>query len=148
MAEVAHSGNQSRRVIIMPRNWSEKDLRTLHKRKGLPLPPVMAVEREDEYKSNLERRWAHYLNGLLALRTIDGWIYEAMNFRLPGQKNYYKIDFITWKGKAVTFYSVKGRNKSDDRALVKLKTAAGLHPWATFIEVKLIDGQWQERVFQ
>ena len=97
------------------------------------------------YRSKLESAWAQYLDGLKALKLIDGWRYEPMNFRLPGKRNFYKIDFITWIGRAATYYEVKGRNKSDDRSLVKMKTAAGMHPWATFILVKRIRGQWEER---
>lgn len=98
------------------------------------------------YKSNLEQAWAHHLDVLKAATVIDGWTYEPINFRLPGRKNFYKIDFLAWSGRAVTFYEIKGRNKSDDRSLVKLKTATGLHPWARFIQVKRVHGEWVERV--
>jgi hypothetical protein len=98
------------------------------------------------YRSKLEYNWAGYLDGLKAANLIDGWLYEPMNFRLPGAKNFYKIDFQSWTDRAVTFYEVKGRNKSDERSLVKIKTAAGLHPWATFVLVKRTHGQWEERV--
>lgn len=98
------------------------------------------------YRSKLEAAWANHLNILTMAREIDGWHYEPQNFRLPGQKNFYKIDFLTWKGQAVTYYEVKGRNLSDDRSLVKLKTAAGLHPWARFVQVKRDCGAWNERV--
>jgi hypothetical protein len=98
------------------------------------------------YRSKLEKSWAGYLDGMKALGVIDGWHYEPANFRLPGTKNFYREDFIVWKGRSVTFYQVKGRNKSDDASLVKLKTAAAMHPWATWIQVKRENGQWEERV--
>jgi hypothetical protein len=71
-----------------------------------------------------------------------------MNIKLPGQKNFYKPDFLAIgvADDRVTFYEVKGRNKSDERSLVKIKTAAGIHTWAQFVLVKYINGQWDERL--
>lgn len=100
------------------------------------------------YRSKLEAAWANYLDVRKAVKDIDGWKYEPMNFRLPGQKNFYKIDFSAWVGREVTLYEVKGRNKSDERSLVKIKTAAGLNPWAVFIQVKRSKGVWEERCIQ
>lgn len=97
------------------------------------------------YRSKLEYNWAKYLQGMLALGTITGFLYEPMNFRLPGQKNFYKPDFLTYGEDGVTFYEVKGWSMSNDRSLVKLKTAAGLNPWAKFVLVKRNKGQWEER---
>jgi len=98
------------------------------------------------YRSKLEYNWANYLDVLKAVKDIEGWQYEPLRFKLPGEKNYYKIDFSAWTARTITFYEVKGVNKSDDASLVKLKTAAGLNPWARFVLVKCHDGQWDERV--
>ena len=98
------------------------------------------------YRSKLEAAWANYLTGLRYLGTITGFWYEPMNLRLPGMKNFYKPDFLVMDAeRQLTFYEVKGRNKSDDRSLVKIKTAAGVTPWAKFVLVKRIGGQWEER---
>ncbi len=98
------------------------------------------------YKSKLELSWANYLQGLWALKAILSWWYEPLNLRLPGKKNFYKPDFLVMSETGLTFYEVKGRNLSDERSLVKIKTAAGLTPWAKFVLVKRIRGSWEERV--
>ncbi len=98
------------------------------------------------YRSKLEAAWANHLDVLKAATVIDGWSYEAMNIRLPGTRNFYRPDFVAWYGRTVTYYEVKGWSISNDRSLVKLKTAAGLHPWAQFIQVKFVDGEWVERM--
>ena len=97
------------------------------------------------YRSKLERAWANYLHGLWMLGAITQVWYEPLNLRLPGKKNFYKPDFLVLAGDGLTFYEIKGRNKSDARSLVKIKTAAGLTPWAKFVLVKRIGGQWEER---
>ena len=88
--------------------------------------------------------------GLWRANEISNFYYEPLNLRLPGKKNFYKPDFLviangTLDG-GLTFYEVKGRNKSDARSLVKIKTAAGLNTWVRFVLVKRIGGQWEERV--
>lgn len=108
--------------------------------------PVAASNSYKGYRSKLELNWANYLDVLKAVKDIDGWAYEPLRFKLPGEKNYYKIDFSAWKNGGVTFYELKGWNQSDSRSLVKLKTAAGLNPWAKFVLVKNRDGIWDERL--
>ncbi len=98
------------------------------------------------YRSKLEFNWAKYLDGLIALGAVDKFYYEPFNIRLPGKKNFYNPDFLVIAFEGVTFYEIKGRNKSDDRSLVKMKTAAGIHQWAKFVLVKYLNGQWEERV--
>lgn len=97
------------------------------------------------YKSKLEALYARELAALAHAGEIISWQYEPLNFRLPGQKNFYKPDFLVRDGDGLTFYEVKGRNLSDDRSLVKMKTAAGLNTWARFVLVKRIKGQWEAR---
>lgn len=97
------------------------------------------------YKSKLEIRFAQHLEVLVFANEIDGWHYEPVNFRLPGKKNFYKADFSAWRNKEVYFYEVKGYSPSNERSLVKLKTAAGVNPWATFIQWKWIAGAWIQR---
>lgn len=100
------------------------------------------------YRSKLELNWANYLDVLKAVKDIDGWAYEPLRFKLPGERNYYKIDFSAWKNGRITFFEIKGWNQSDSRSLVKLKTAAGLNPWANFVLVKNHDGLWDEQVIR
>lgn len=98
------------------------------------------------YRSKLEAAWAEYLSVQARVGEIAAWWYEPLNLRLPGKRNWYKPDFLVLAGDGLTFYEVKGRNKSDDRSLVKMKTAAGLNRWAKFVLVKRRDGIWDERV--
>ena len=100
------------------------------------------------YKSKLEAAFARSLEFDRLAGVIVGFGYELVRFKLPGEKNYYKIDFCVWgyKGEArPVFIEVKGRNRSDDRSLVKLKTAAGLNVWAKFLLIKYVRGTWVER---
>jgi len=102
------------------------------------------------YKSKLEVRFAMHLDALKHAGDVARWQYEPVNFRLPGKKNFYCPDFLI---EHTTFISpvlvdTKGFNKSDDRSLVKIKTAAGLNRWATFKQVRWIAGAWIERVIE
>ena len=115
---------------------------------GVTAVPKAKLSSSSPYKSKLENAWANYLQGLWALKAITSWWYEPLNLRLPGGRNFYKPDFLVLSETGLTFYEVKGRNLSDDRSLVKMKTAAGLTPWAKFILVKRIRGNWEERVIQ
>src|SRR6185295_7404106 len=104
-------------------------------------PSPKPIYKYKGYRSKLEYSWANYLNGLVALGSIANFYYEPLNIRLPGKKNFYNPDFMVIAGDGMTFYEIKGRNKSDDRSLVKIKTAAGIHKWAQFVVVKWIKGQ-------
>src|SRR6185295_15120910 len=150
-----------------PRHISEEDLKQLMKnvenpfrvRGGVPAHkstarfsldgagsnPAPSPYKYKGYRSKLEYNWANYLNGLVALGSIANFYYEPFNIRLPGKKNFYNPDFMVIAGDGMTFYEIKGRNKSDDRSLVKIKTAAGIHKWAQFVVVKWIKGRWEER---
>lgn len=100
------------------------------------------------YRSKLEARYAQHLKALEFSGSIAFWHYEPMNFRLPGEKNFYKPDFLIVAGNGITFVDTKGRNKSDERSLVKIKTAAGLHRWAKFMQVRWEKGMWVERTIE
>ncbi len=84
------------------------------------------------YRSKLERNYANYLTGLQLSGNIVAWWYEPISFRLLGPRNFYKPDFLVWDGSHLTVVEVKGWSRSNDRSLVKIKTAAGLCPWAKF----------------
>lgn len=63
-------------------------------------------------------------------------------------KNYYKPDFLVVDSHGLTFHDTKGFNRSDARSLVKIKTAAGLNRWATFKQVRWLNGTWIERTIE
>jgi len=149
-------------------NWSEDDLKAAyirmgkggvesgHKGRKLPSAPDLSHARPSTvegtrkspsptYRSKLESAWANHLDMQVVGGEIARWWFEPLNLRLPGKKNFYKPDFLVLAGDGLTFYEVKGRNPSDDRSLVKIKTAAGITPWAKFVLVKRVDGTWDER---
>lgn len=107
---------------------------------------VSTITPAPRYRSKLEEAFAYRLVLEKRVGDILQWWHEPANLRLPGEKNFYKCDFLTQRPNGhLTFYEIKGRNKSDDRSLVKIKTAAGVHTWAQFVLVKRIHGQWDER---
>ena len=110
--------------------------------------PTPLIYNGQEYKSKTEVRFVMHLDAMKHAGEIAGWQYEPVNFRLPGKKNYYKPDFLVQDSHGLTFYDTKGFNKSDDRSLVKIKTAAGLNRWATFKQTRWIKGEWIERVIE
>lgn len=111
-----------------------------------PKGPAGSNPAPSPFRSKLEAAYANYLECQRRAGMIASWQYEPVNFRLPGKKNFYKPDFLVVAGDGLTFFDTKGRNKSDDRSLVKIKTAAGLNRWARFVQVKLVKGVWEERL--
>lgn len=102
------------------------------------------------YKSKLEVRFAMHLDALKHAGEVARWQYEPVNFRLPGKKNFYCPDFLIEHTTFSTpvLVDTKGFNKSDERSLVKIKTAAGINRWATFKQVRWIKGAWIERLIE
>ena len=98
------------------------------------------------YASKTEAAYAQYLDALVHGGEISNWWYAPVSFRLPGKRNRYTPDFLTLCGRGLTFIEVKGWSPSYDRSIVKLKTAAGLTPWADFQLVKRIKGNWEHHV--
>lgn len=101
------------------------------------------------YRSKLEHLFAHKLEMEKRAFLLESFSYEPLNLRLPGKKNFYKPDFLVVDDtslQGLTFYEVKGHNRSDDRSLVKMKTAAGLNPWAKFVLVKHVKGEMGGKV--
>ncbi len=113
--------------------------------------PSALVYNGQAYKSKTEIRFVQYLDTLVRAGLITSWQYEPFNIRLPGKKNFYKPDFFIVDehqqsfSRRHTFIDTKGVNKSDDRSLVKIKTAAGLHQWAGFAQYRWTRGQWECR---
>lgn len=100
------------------------------------------------YRSKLEADFALYLIWQCRSGSIAAWWYEPVSLKLPGPRNRYTPDFLVLAGDGLTFYEVKGWSPSYDRSIVKLKTAAGLTPWATFILVTRDKMGWHEKRIQ
>ena len=106
------------------------------------------------YKSEAEAAWAGY--GDVILQSELGqhtavMLYEPMSFRLLGET--YKPDFmhLLEDGRVVfvevkgVFIGAKGKKiymKSYRDARSKLRAAAEMHPWFTWIEARQEHGGW------
>ena len=100
-----------------------------------------------KFRSKLEAAWAEKLAFEKQIQLLSYVAYEPLNLRLPGNRNFWKPDFLVRdKVGTLIFYEVKGHNLSDDRSLVKMKVAAAITPWARFVLVKRIQGAWEERI--
>ena len=96
------------------------------------------------YRSKLEARWAQ--EGALVLQHDYGervllMLYEPLTFNLPG--NNYTPDFMCILGDGkILFVETKGsrRAKNYRDARSKLRLAASVHSWATFIEARYNNG--------
>lgn len=139
----------------MPRpNWTEADVAKLMKRRDTDVvETVRRVIPGPRYRSKLEGAFAAKLELERRTGLLSFVAYEPLSFILPGERNRYKPDFLVAVADAdemggLTFLEVKGWSRSNDRSLVKLKTAAGLHPWARFVLVTYHKGEWVERVIR
>jgi len=133
------------------RNLSEQEFTALVKKRDRDaidaVVPLGGKTFESKFKSKLEAAFSQRLEFEKRASLLSYVAYEPLNLRLPGRKNFYKPDFLVVHDDGrLTFYEVKGFSRSNDRSLVKLKTAAGMTPWARFILVKRIKGEWIERV--
>ena len=120
--------------------------RTLDSSCGPGRRPQQGQDASRPYRSKLEAAYAQYLDALVHAGEIAAFWFEPVSFRLPGSKNRYCPDFLTLCGLGLTFIEVKGWSQSYDRSIVKLKTAAGLTPWARFQLVKRIKGEWEHKI--
>lgn len=96
-----------------------------------------AILHETKYRSNLERDFAMYL-------AADGSdvYYEPFRLKLANGA-YYKPDFmiVSPLDQTMIVYEVKGHWR--EAAKVRIKVAAGLHPYLRFVVVTREEGQWQ-----
>jgi hypothetical protein len=146
--------------MMRTRNLSEEEFTALVKRRdrdaidaavprgGKPSQEARPANKvKSAYRSKLEGAFSQKLAFEKMAGLLSYVAYEPMNLRLPGSKNFYKPDFLVMdEQRKLIFYEVKGRNLSDDRSLVKLKVAAAITPWAQFVLVKRINGEWNERI--
>lgn len=96
-----------------------------------------------------EEAYSQHLENLRIQGIILEWKYEPETLKL-GKDCRYTPDFrVINKQEIIEFHEVKGtsRNKPfiEDDALVKIKTAAEIHPYKFIICWKTKDGTWQMR---
>ena len=71
---------------------------------------------------------------------IHHWQFEAMALRLADRTTYTPDFFIIMADGSIVFHEVKGFWHQAGR--IKIKVAAELHPWFTFIAVQLKKKEW------
>ena len=91
----------------MRQKWTESDYRAVLKKRAraggsLQVKSTRPVHDGNSivpspYRSRLEAAFAAELELRRRAGELDGWSYEPVHFRLPGPKNWYKIDFCAWK---------------------------------------------------
>jgi hypothetical protein len=101
----------------------------------------------DPYRSKAERDWSN-LGPVILPDELGGSVvvthYEPMTIHLPGGKFTPDFLHILNDGRLV-FCEVKGskRQKNYRDARSKLRAAACIHPWATWIEARQSRGGWE-----
>lgn len=108
-------------------------------------PETACRQTTDEAKLNkTERAFLEYLRGPMS--PCQGqWIgVQSITLKLAHDCRYTP-DFMT-VGFAYTFWEVKGWWRDDAR--VKIKVAARLFPWATFIAVKKTKSGWEKEIIK
>lgn len=86
-----------------------------------------------------EEKFAYFLRSLPAVTWISD--HDAIKLRLADGKCFYTPDFASMDSSGrLTFWEVKGFWRDDAR--VKIKVAARIYSWASFIAVSWKRGQW------
>ena len=100
---------------------------------------ISATNDPRERMNGLERKFADYLDILIANGNIVRWDYEAEKLRLA-DNTFYSPDFrVVENDGKIVFYETKGFWRDDARA--KIKIAAFLHPYR-FTGVQLVKKEW------
>ncbi len=138
-------------------NWSEQDLASVLKRRGVPgasnkidvsqqpfrapTHQCLALGRLPVGQMNrTEAAYAEHLELLKRSGDVLWWHFEGLKFRLA-DKTFYSPDFnIMKKGGQLVMHEVKGFMRDD--AAVKIKVAASLYPFPFFIVRKGKAGIW------
>ena len=98
-----------------------------------------------ERMNKTEVNYAGHLKMKKLAGEIMDFAHEPFNLRLA-DRTFYKPDFIViTNDRHIEIHEVKG--KWEDDALVKIKTAAEMHPWFTFRAVFHSAGVWRFRDF-
>jgi hypothetical protein len=93
-----------------------------------------------------EAAYAQQLAARMHIGEIDWFEFEAIKLRLAGAKLcFYTPDFAVWAGGALELHEVKGFWTDDAR--VKIKVAAAAFPWARFVAVRRVKGEWLRENF-
>ncbi len=109
----------------------------------MSIPVTIAVR--PSRMNNTEAAYASRLSLGKRLGEIGYFAFEPLRLRLAGGA-FYKPDFIVASnGKPIEFHEVKGFWR--EAARVRIRVAAELHPWARFVAVRLVKGEWVREEF-
>jgi hypothetical protein len=99
------------------------------------------------FDSQLESDYADHLDLLVRCEEIRRYACKPFSLILPGKNNRYTPDFLVELNDGrIEIHETKGEwIKNRREGIVKLKTAAGLNPWATFYLVERRGRQWTRR---
>ncbi|MHB1950085.1 MAG: DUF1064 domain-containing protein [Acidiferrobacteraceae bacterium] len=97
--------------------------------------------------NTLERAYAERLQSLVLLDEIHDWRYEPFKLRLADNTGFTPDFMVLRSDGTIEFHEVKGFWEDDAR--VKIKVAAELYPWFTFVAAsrKRARDPWQFETF-
>ena len=102
----------------------------------------------DHYKSNLERRYALWLDSCVSRGEIRGWTYEAIKLRVGpvGENAWYTPDFlVVTNSGALEVHETKGYRER--AGVVRFKAAAEIHKGFKFVLVEQTKQGWKVKEF-
>lgn len=114
-------------------------LRPLHP----TLPPVAAraiVRAPRAGMNGIEKRYAAYLDGRIALGQVRGWGFARMTLRLADDCRYTPDFDVQMVDGTLEFHEVKGHWRDDAR--VKIRVACDRYPWFQFRAITSQQGAW------
>jgi hypothetical protein len=119
---------------------SDRALWARHLAAALPAPVPAA---HGKRMTNLEQRYARYLDLQLKAHLIASWSFEAIRLKLAPLTTYTPDFWVAMPDGKVQLHEVKGPYFADD-AKVKLKIAAANYPLFEFFLVREnSDCSWQ-----
>lgn len=146
------SGENSRKTMDgLGQNRNPLKMRTVLKtHSGIPLKRTESRFPQNSqkralfpYRSKLEAAYSGYLQGLLLAGDIQSWSYEPIRLHLAVKTTLTPDFLVITKEGRLELHEVKGWARED--AMVKLKMAARLYSYWTFVLVKRVRGVWDIR---
>ena len=98
---------------------------------------AQAVEQQNEFRNDMEKEYALYLEERKCERKIKNWLYEPLKLNLveEGKRCTWTPDFIVWNGmNEIELHELKGLEREDD--IIKFKAAASKFRFWRFKMIK------------
>ena len=124
-------------------NITPKQAKAMH----LMTQKAKALIPRPEYDSNLEERYAWYLDLECKGRKIRAWKAHPGSLKIAEGVRYNPDFLVVRLDGVIELHEVKGGYKADskryDKGRIKFRTAAEAFPWFQFVWVTWQKGQWQ-----